>query len=95
MPSDPERTEQVLRRLRVGAQGIAAIEQAIEAPVKAQGQADRRRGEQSREQMRAALADAREVQQRQVREALKEGASEAKVAQAVGMTEEQIRRWLQ
>lgn len=95
MPSDLERTERALRQLRIGAQGIAAIEQAIEAPTEAQSQADQRRGERSKEQMRAALADARAVQQGQVRRALQEGASEAEVAQAVGMTVEQIRHLLQ
>jgi hypothetical protein len=45
--------------------------------------------------MRAALVDALTVQRRQMREALKEGASEADIGQAVGMTEDQVRRALQ
>lgn len=94
MPDDLPRTEQALRRLRIGAQGIAAIRQAIEAPAKAQAQADRRREEQSKEQMRAALVDALAVQRRQMREALKDGASEAEIGQAVGMTEDQVSRAL-
>jgi hypothetical protein len=58
-------------------------------------QAHRRREEESKEHMRAALVDALTVQRRQMREALKEGASEADIGQAVGMTEDQVRRALQ
>jgi hypothetical protein len=95
MPDDLPRTEQALRQLRIGAQGIAAMKRAIEAPIEAQAQADRRREERSREHMRAALVDALAVQRRQMRVALKEGASEADIGQAIGMTEDQVRRALQ
>jgi hypothetical protein len=72
-----EMKEQALHRLRVGAKGIAAMEEAIEVPVRAHGRADRQRQERSREQMRAALDDARGNQRRLMRQAREYGASEA------------------
>jgi DNA-directed RNA polymerase specialized sigma24 family protein len=87
--------QQALHRLRIGAKGIAAMEEAIEAPVRAHGRADRQRQERSREQMRAALDDARVNQRRLMRQAREQGASEAEIAQAVGMTKEQVHRTMQ
>jgi DNA-directed RNA polymerase specialized sigma24 family protein len=94
MSGAAEGKEHVLRRLRVGARGIAAMRQGIEAPVTVQSQAQRRREEQSRDQMRAALEDALAVQRGQMRRALEIGASYAEIAEAVGMTEDEVRRTL-
>ena len=93
MPA-PNRKDQTLHQLRIGAKGIAAIQQAIDAPVEAQSQSRRQREEQSREQMRAALEDARGIQRKQMKQARESGASDAEIAQAVGMPEENVRRTL-
>jgi hypothetical protein len=90
MPEPSNGKEQVLRRLRIGAQGIVAIQQAIDAPLEAQSQGHRRREEQSREQMRAALQDARAVQRKQMSQARESGASDAEIAEAVGMPEKGV-----
>jgi DNA-directed RNA polymerase specialized sigma24 family protein len=95
MPEPSNGKEQVLRRLRIGAQGIVAIQQAIDAPLEAQSQGHRQREEQSREQMRAALQDARAVQRKQMSQARESGASDAEIAEAVGMPEKGVRRTLQ
>lgn len=95
MSSTASGKEHAVRRLRVGAQGIAAMEQAIEAPIRAHGQAERRREERSRDHMRAALEDARAVQRGQMRRAMEIGASLSEIAEAVGMTEDEARRTLE
>jgi hypothetical protein len=87
--------EQALRWLRAGAQGIAAIQQAINAPLEAQTKSGREREERSREHMRAALEDARAVQRKQIRQARESGVSDAEIAEATGMSEEQTRRAFQ
>jgi hypothetical protein len=92
---EPHAKEQALRRLRIGAQGINGIQHAIDAPVEAQSKSGREREERSRQQMRAALEDARAVQRTQMRQARESGASDAEIAEATGMTEEQTRRTLQ
>ena len=70
------------------------MRQAIDAPVEARSQTQRRREEQSREQMRAALEDARGVQRGLARQAQQSGASDAEIAEACGMTEEEVHRLL-
>lgn len=94
MPESADGKEHALRRLRIGAQGIAAIQQAIDAPREAQSQSQRQREERSREQMRSALEDALGVQRKQMLQARESGASDAEIAEAAGMTEEQARRAL-